>query len=277
MLMLVRFLFVPRHTTQAAANKFDKLVFYLEACESGSMFENLLPTNINVFATTASSATESSWGTYCPPDDMVNGKELNSCLGDLYSVNWMEDCDGQGLERTLEGQFEVVQKLTNLSHVTKYGTQTYASTDTVKEFLAPAKATATKASSSSSASKSSSNVDTHDVELVQDFYKYMRADKQGKTLEQKAALAEQLIAVVQARQAADEKYASLGEIVSATPADFEAHEVVDADCVKAAYTTFQAKCGKIDSYSLKYSHQVADLCTTFNADSIDAILTTLCQ
>ncbi|KAB8081887.1 hypothetical protein EE612_003477, partial [Oryza sativa] len=40
--------------------------FYLEACESGSIFEGLLPNGINVYATTASNADESSWGTYCP-------------------------------------------------------------------------------------------------------------------------------------------------------------------------------------------------------------------
>lgn len=50
-------------------------------------------------------------GTYCPPDDKVNGKELNSCLGDLYSVNWMEDADAQGLERTLEDDFNYIVKV----------------------------------------------------------------------------------------------------------------------------------------------------------------------
>jgi legumain len=71
---------------------YKELVFYLEACESGSMFENL-PDNIKIVASTAANAQESSWGTYCPPNDMVNGKSLNSCLGDLYSINWMEDSD----------------------------------------------------------------------------------------------------------------------------------------------------------------------------------------
>jgi len=45
---------------------YAKLVYYLEACESGSMFANL-PTNLNIYATTAANANESSWGTYCPP------------------------------------------------------------------------------------------------------------------------------------------------------------------------------------------------------------------
>ena len=31
-----------------------------------------------------------SGGTYYMPQDKVDGKEVGSCLGDLYSVNWME-------------------------------------------------------------------------------------------------------------------------------------------------------------------------------------------
>jgi legumain len=72
---------------------YDEMVLYIEACESGSMFEGILASDINVYATTASNAIESSWGSYCYPDDVVNGVHINSCLGDLYSVNWMEDSD----------------------------------------------------------------------------------------------------------------------------------------------------------------------------------------
>ena len=66
-------------------------VFYLEACESGSIFEGLLPNDINVYATTASNADESSWGTYCPGEHPSPPPEYDTCLGDLYSIAWMED------------------------------------------------------------------------------------------------------------------------------------------------------------------------------------------
>ena len=66
-------------------------MFYLEACEAGSIFEGLLPSNIHVYATTASNAIESSWGTYCPGMDPAPPAEYMTCLGDLYSVAWMED------------------------------------------------------------------------------------------------------------------------------------------------------------------------------------------
>lgn len=53
---------------------FADLVFYVEACESGSIFEGLLSDDLNIYATTASNAQESSWGTYCP------GKEIQCAV-----------------------------------------------------------------------------------------------------------------------------------------------------------------------------------------------------
>ena len=66
-------------------------VFYLEACESGSIFEGLLPNNINIYATTAANAMESSYATYCPGMFPSPPPQFTTCLGDLYSVSWMED------------------------------------------------------------------------------------------------------------------------------------------------------------------------------------------
>jgi legumain len=74
---------------------YSEMVLYIEACESGSMFDGILANNLNIYAVTAANPSESSWGTYCYPDDQVNGQHINSCLGDLFSVNWMEDADKQ--------------------------------------------------------------------------------------------------------------------------------------------------------------------------------------
>ena len=63
-------------------------VLYIEACESGSIFEGLLSNNLGIYATTASNANENSYATYCPGDSSA---ELDTCLGDLYSISWMED------------------------------------------------------------------------------------------------------------------------------------------------------------------------------------------
>ena len=66
----------------------------MEACESGSMFQGLLPNNWNIYATTASNAEESSYATYCPDDfpaPPVEFADAGICLGDTYSVAWLED------------------------------------------------------------------------------------------------------------------------------------------------------------------------------------------
>jgi legumain len=101
---------------------YKRLVFYLEACESGSMFNEKLPDNINIWATTAANPSESSWAYYCGSEAKVNGTLIGSCLGDEYSVKWMEDTDAADLyKETLQEQYETVKKNTVKSHVQLYG------------------------------------------------------------------------------------------------------------------------------------------------------------
>ena len=91
------------------------MVLYIEACESGSMFENILPNNINVYATTASNAAESSYACYY--DD-----KRGTYLGDVYSVVWMEDSDSEDItQETLVQQYKTTQQKTNTSHVMEFG------------------------------------------------------------------------------------------------------------------------------------------------------------
>merc|ERR1712137_860099 len=106
--------------TMHSKNMYNKLTFYLETCESGSMFEGM--TTPGVYALSASSPTESSWGTYCGSDAMVNGKSIGSCLGDLFSVSWMEDSDVEDLtQETLKQQADIVTTATSKSKVMQWG------------------------------------------------------------------------------------------------------------------------------------------------------------
>jgi legumain len=100
--------------------QYNKLVFYMEACESGSMFRQVLSDKINVFATTASDYDESSYACYYD-------SKRQTYLGDVYSVNWMEDTDKEDIEKeTLDSQFQITKKLTTTSHVMEYGDLTIA-------------------------------------------------------------------------------------------------------------------------------------------------------
>ncbi|XP_049755448.1 legumain [Elephas maximus indicus] len=93
---------------------YQKMVFYIEACESGSMMKHL-PNDINVYATTAANPSESSYACYYD-------EERGTYLGDWYSVNWMEDSDVEDLTKeTLHKQYQLVRSRTNTSHVMQYG------------------------------------------------------------------------------------------------------------------------------------------------------------
>ncbi|XP_029568552.1 legumain [Salmo trutta] len=99
--------------------KYGKLVFYIEACESGSMMTDL-PADVDVYATTAANSHESSYACYY--DD-----KRETYLGDWYSVNWMEDSDVEDLSKeTLIKQFKIVRSHTNTSHVMQFGNKTLA-------------------------------------------------------------------------------------------------------------------------------------------------------
>merc|ERR1711920_494243 len=110
---------------------YKELLFYLEACESGSIFNNLLKAP-NAKAVTAANPKESSWDWYCAGSgtggDMVNVKAIKSCLGDEFSVRWMEDTEAASITSETVGQqvSKVVAAVTK-SHVQQYGVVTFDS------------------------------------------------------------------------------------------------------------------------------------------------------
>jgi len=104
------------------------MVIYIEACESGSMLEGLLPNNIDVYGTTASNAEESSYACYYD-------EKRGTYLGDVYSVVWMEDSDAEKIDQeSLFKQFTVTKQKTNTSHVMQYGDLALGKAHMVSEF-----------------------------------------------------------------------------------------------------------------------------------------------
>merc|ERR1712066_911879 len=148
---------------------FSKLVFYLESCESGSMFEGM---NIpNVYALSAANPKESSWGAYCGSAAKVNGKNVGSCLGDLFSVSWMEDSDKGALAtETLKEQIARVTQLTNKSHVEAFGDKSFES-EPLGNFE-----TALQRRGGEADSIESNDVDVRDLPLKQAYWKWEHAD-----------------------------------------------------------------------------------------------------
>lgn len=102
--------------------KFNKLLFYIEACNSGSLFNNSkLDTNLNLWITTSADWNESSYATYCDEEAVVNGTKISACLGGQYATCWLEKLDNLELNMTLEEQYEYIKKCTDKSHATNFG------------------------------------------------------------------------------------------------------------------------------------------------------------
>lgn len=135
------------------------MVFYIEACYSGSMFHGLLPNNLAVFVTTAAHHYQVSYATYCDTD-------MNTCLGDQYSVSWMENSDEVDLkEQTLLQQYEIVQERTTRSEVSKYGDMSFVN-DPLAMFQGNKQFSNLSGNVSSASSNNASNVNCYDVPLA---------------------------------------------------------------------------------------------------------------
>ena len=261
--------------TMYDTNMYKELVVYMEACESGSMFSDRFLKSINAFVTTAANGFESSWATYCPPLDEVNGKPIGSCLGDMYSVNWMEDSENlTDLSReSLTTQFHKVKSETVKSHVKAFGSAKL-SHEIVGNYQSTYDKSANEAGASSEDADMllnaavidavpvhASTVDARDVDLVVRFYRYLRA-AQGNNRQELAA---ELTAAIEAREAANKVFETIhalyeqqmkGRLMQVKVAkDFECHEKVTR-----AFEMHCAFMGGLTSYSLKYAGTFIDLC-----------------
>ena len=95
--------------------RYKQILFYLESCESGSMFQDL-PGDISVLAFTASNATAPSFACYYD-------HSLETFLADVFSISWLLDSESRNhqTERVLEQIEAVANKTSSFSVSSVYG------------------------------------------------------------------------------------------------------------------------------------------------------------
>ncbi|XP_076914862.1 legumain-like [Bidens hawaiensis] len=262
-----------------ASGTYDEMVIYVEACESGSIFEGLLPKNLNIYVTTASNATEDSYATYCPP--LI--EEFSTCLGDLYSVSWMEDrykffesngvCSGsrvlhdfqvrvvfgfvtnfQVKKKTLHDKFQPFLG----SHVTQYGTLSI-SNETVSLYQGSA---ARKISTEQSQTLDSMGViDQRNADLYSMWHEY---NKSTEETQQKKGLLNQIKEITAHRAHVDSSIDKIKGLLLGNghgPVRAEGSALVDDwDCLKFMVRTFETYCGPLTQYGLKHTRTFANIC-----------------
>jgi legumain len=273
--------FVETLKKKYAAGTYKEMVIYIEACESGSIFEGLLPEGLDIYATTASNAEESSWGTYCPGMYPPPPQEFETCLGDLYSVAWMEDVEIQNLKiETLEDQYIIVKTRTSMnftywtgSHVMQYG-DTNQVIEEIERYLGydPANENVTRPvlpkvnlADTLMAGKELA-VNQRDADLIHLWHKYNNAAV-GSTRKSKAG--EELVNTMAHRIHLDNSVKLIGNLLfgsEAGPSKLNAIRpagqvlVDDWDCLKEMVRTFESSCGHLTQYGMKHMRAFANLC-----------------
>ncbi|XP_027189447.1 vacuolar-processing enzyme-like isoform X1 [Cicer arietinum] len=257
-----------------ASGSYKSLVFYLEACESGSIFEGLLPENINIYATTASNADESSWGTYCPGEYPPPPPEYSTCLGDLYSVAWMEDSDIHNLRtESLHQQYKVVKDRTINgvyygSHVMEYG-DVGLSNNHLFIYLGtnPANDNISFVDESSLTLRSpSAAVNQRDADLIHFWDKFRKAPE-GSARKNEAE--KQVLEAMSHRKHVDNSVELIGKLLFGIEKGPELFNTVrpaglplvdNWDCLKTMVRTFETHCGSLSQYGMKHMRSFANIC-----------------
>jgi hypothetical protein len=124
--------------------RFGRFVIYIEACYSGSMLEGI-PTDINVYGVTAVGTDKPSLGTYCGSEATINGTAMKTCLGDLFTITFMNFIVEKSGSESLQTLFtEVGTKVASwaslhYSHqeIQQYGDVSGIGSLTLSEFFYP--------------------------------------------------------------------------------------------------------------------------------------------
>ncbi|KAI4369722.1 hypothetical protein MLD38_018136 [Melastoma candidum] len=259
--------------TMAAKKSFKNMVIYVEACEAGSLFQGLLPNNINIYATTASNPEESSYGYYCPgDDDHPDVSKYGTCLGDLYSISWMEDCDVKDLRsETLKQQYNLVKKRTTLSHVMQYG-YTGLISDFLSTYMGEGNRKVSSAidsvqeAASSLPATSGLVVSQRDADLI--YYQHKVKNAPAGSV-QSVEAQKRLSAEISKRQKEDSNINFVVKLLLGDAKSSSAFNAVrpagqalvdDWDCFKSLVNIYQQRCGRLSTYGKKYTGVMANLC-----------------
>ncbi|XP_077531675.1 legumain-like [Haemaphysalis longicornis] len=249
--------------------RFSKMVVYIEASEAGAMFaDGLLPDNVSVYATTAANPSESSYACYY--DDL-----RETYLGDVYSVNWMEDSDRENLQKeTLEDQFKTVREKTITSVVMEYGDLRIGAM-TVSQFQGNQSAPAVLLPHAPLDAVSSRDVP---VSILSK--KISKASDPNV----KQSLIKELERMLDNRSFVREKVMEIATLLSYGSTE-EANllltknqPLTDFDCYKEAVQNFSRKCFALSSstYALSYLNVFVNACEKFDVEVINRAMSAVC-
>ena len=236
---------------------YGKWVWFMETCHSGSMFTKL-PSNLNVYVMTSADAENNAAMTHCPPDDIVAGTALDTCLGGLWD-NIFLDYVEQHPDCTIGELFDAVKASVAQSsqqNVSEFGDLSFRDSK-VAEFFGelPVKAAATAAKAANSAE----SVDTSEVPLHLAKWRAIRAEESGKS---EALLVLQREVALLAKQ--EVEVMRLGRaLMSEKAADKAMKQPAGAfavDCVRELSRMLVERCGQKVPFAEKENNMLRNIC-----------------
>jgi len=249
--------------TMSDAKMFNKLAFYLEACESGSMFQTMdIP---GVYALTAAGPDEPSWGAYCGRSATVNGESMNTCLADMFSVAWMEDAEQNDVTQESLGQeYSTIQSKVTRSVASQWGDKSFLD-EMVSEYIGSRQG-ALKAKAPKNEQRNDIHPSTHiDIRRLVDMYTAQDFSEQRLTagLQMHQELNQQLRAENVFRTFAEIAYP--GDVESQKAARRNKEYPGNMHCELEGHRAFRQHCsGQFDagsSFALSFHQVVVNLCT----------------
>ncbi|XP_076903760.1 vacuolar-processing enzyme-like [Bidens hawaiensis] len=256
-----------------ATGTYKEMVMYLEACDSGSVFIGLLPDDLNIYAISSTNALEFSYIYYCPDTIPPSPPEYTVCLGDTFSVAWLEDSDTHNLKKdTLEQQINRVKNRTstygtyvNGSHVMEFGTKSIKH-EKVYLYQGFNPATANLPANRNQYNMITNAVNQRDADLMYLWQKYKRSPI-SKRAESLNKIAETLRHMSHLDSSVDMIGVLLfgpqkGRSILRSTRGHGLPVVDDWDCLKSMTRLFEKHCGLLTEDGLKHMRAFANICNT---------------
>eukprot|EP00210_Caulerpa_lentillifera_P002410 g2311.t1 len=267
---------------------FKEMLVYIEACDAGSMFYNMpIKDEYRIMGVSAAGAHESSYATYCPDSSktyssIVNPNKIRSCMGDLFTVAWIQDAEYRNVFfSTVGAHLARVTYVTSVdwtysagSHVYRYGDKYhYIYYEKIGAFLSGIKPLLKSlwnfVTSGLNSNAGRDNYKQTDADLI---HLYMAASENNNSdaslrLEKELAMRKHTDEVI---------YSSLHSLIGSGDLSTDisiskfAEEVIprgpddpvvnDWDCLREMVDAWEDKCGRLNSYSGQYSRTFVNLC-----------------
>lgn len=245
--------------------KYKQIVFYFEACHSGSMFEDL-PPGMNVYAFTGSDRTHSAWMNNCPPNDDVDGKHFGTCLGAWYDNFWMQEVQDNGSDLTHNEMFKIVHDLT--AKETDQNVSQYGDIDTIGEMKVSEFIGDVPHKKHARLEKKGDSIPLEDVAVHLAKWKAIRSNDKAAMAELEEVMAQEALKEVSVMRLARSYF---GDDVKANDAAKTAPKYYDVQCVAEVGMELTTRCGYELPIRETHYNVIKNICQSRSVPSFDGV------